>query len=163
MSSTVPSAKEGTWNYGNENYGSKNPFPKIFSDIRQGCQSPMLPGVRGDNLKLNQPVICDMQTQIHSLHFYPELSFKSSPIFLSKCGYCGLPFIFPLQVETVVPFFLYSQFIFNWDIIDITLCKFEVYNMFVGYIYILQYKYHSAVRWNLCHLTQLSYFCAEKY
>lgn len=113
MPSTVPSTKGGTWSYGSENYGSKDQFPKIFSDFRQECQSQMFPGVRGENLKLNQPVICDIQTQIHSLHFYTELIFRCSPIFLSKHSYCSLTFIFPTSDRdratiNILLFFLYT-------------------------------------------------------
>ena len=43
---TVPSTKKGTQNSGNENYGGKDLFPKIFSDFRQECQFQMPAGAK---------------------------------------------------------------------------------------------------------------------
>lgn len=49
MHGTVPTTKDGTWNYENEIYGGKDQFPKIFSDFRQGSESHMSTGVRGES------------------------------------------------------------------------------------------------------------------
>ena len=54
---TVPSTKKGTQNYGNENYGRKDLFPKIFSDFQQEWQFQMPEGAN-ETLELNQPGFC---------------------------------------------------------------------------------------------------------
>lgn len=52
------------WSYGTENFGSKDQFPKICSDFRQGS---MPTGVRGENLKLKQPIcVCVSNTTTES-------------------------------------------------------------------------------------------------